>query len=61
MKANESPEWLPKGWIVELKTHQSGSKMGKKFKVLRAHISSIIFGLEDNFSSLCLPVLIFNT
>lgn len=32
MKENELPEWLPKGWTVELKAYTKGSKIGKEHK-----------------------------
>ncbi|XP_012086960.1 uncharacterized protein LOC105645849 isoform X3 [Jatropha curcas] len=30
--ANERPEWLPNGWVVELKTRKSGDASGKVYK-----------------------------
>ncbi|OMO79474.1 Methyl-CpG DNA binding protein [Corchorus capsularis] len=32
-KENEHPEWLPKTWFIEFKTHQSGAKIGKRYKI----------------------------
>ncbi|XP_077241768.1 uncharacterized protein LOC143882194 [Tasmannia lanceolata] len=28
----DSPEWLPSGWIMEIKTYKSGSKVGSNYK-----------------------------
>ncbi|XVF52854.1 hypothetical protein PTKIN_Ptkin05aG0052100 [Pterospermum kingtungense] len=32
-KANECPEWLPKNWFMEVRTHKSGAKFGKNYKI----------------------------
>ncbi|XP_022759880.1 methyl-CpG-binding domain-containing protein 13-like isoform X2 [Durio zibethinus] len=32
-KANDRPEWLPKNWLMEVKTHKSGAKIGKHYKI----------------------------
>ncbi|TYG92352.1 hypothetical protein ES288_A11G023200v1 [Gossypium darwinii] len=33
VKENECPEWLPKNWFVEVKTHKSGEFIGKQVKI----------------------------
>ncbi|XP_012488717.1 uncharacterized protein LOC105801910 isoform X2 [Gossypium raimondii] len=33
VKENECPEWLPKNWFVEVKTHKSGEFIGKRVKI----------------------------
>ncbi|XVF13166.1 hypothetical protein REPUB_Repub08aG0184800 [Reevesia pubescens] len=32
-KANERPDWLPKNWLMELKTQKSGSNIGRRYKI----------------------------
>ncbi|GFZ02140.1 hypothetical protein Acr_15g0007490 [Actinidia rufa] len=32
METNETPEWLPHGWIMEMKTSTSSSGIGRKYK-----------------------------
>ncbi|GFZ16484.1 nucleic acid-binding, OB-fold-like protein [Actinidia rufa] len=32
METNETPEWLPHGWIMEMKTSNSSSVTGRKYK-----------------------------
>lgn len=32
VSASEDPEWLPDGWILELRTYQSGRKAGRQYK-----------------------------
>lgn len=32
VKRSESPDWLPNGWIMEVKSRQSGSAMGRSYK-----------------------------
>ncbi|XP_057513989.1 uncharacterized protein LOC130795772 isoform X1 [Actinidia eriantha] len=32
METNETPEWLPHGWIMEMKTSNSSSGIGRKYK-----------------------------
>ncbi|PSR91506.1 Methyl-CpG-binding domain-containing protein [Actinidia chinensis var. chinensis] len=32
METNETPEWLPHGWIMEMKTSNSSSGTGRKYK-----------------------------
>ncbi|XWS49907.1 hypothetical protein CRYUN_Cryun12cG0043300 [Craigia yunnanensis] len=32
-KANDRPEWLPKNWFMEVKTHKSGATIGKQYKI----------------------------
>uniref|UniRef100_A0A5B7ARN4 Putative methyl-CpG-binding domain-containing protein 13 isoform X1 n=1 Tax=Davidia involucrata TaxID=16924 RepID=A0A5B7ARN4_DAVIN len=31
-KTNECPEWLPHGWIMEVKSRKTGSRIGMKYK-----------------------------
>uniref|UniRef100_A0A5B7ALZ0 Putative methyl-CpG-binding domain-containing protein 13 isoform X1 n=1 Tax=Davidia involucrata TaxID=16924 RepID=A0A5B7ALZ0_DAVIN len=31
-KTNERPEWLPHGWIMEVKSRKTGSRIGMKYK-----------------------------
>ncbi|XP_057978768.1 uncharacterized protein LOC131165095 isoform X2 [Malania oleifera] len=32
VKANNIPEWLPKGWTMEIRTRKSGARIGQEYK-----------------------------
>ncbi|XP_010255468.1 PREDICTED: uncharacterized protein LOC104596134 isoform X2 [Nelumbo nucifera] len=39
MPMEDSPDWLPAGWVVEIKTRRGGSKVGQKYKCYIAPIT----------------------
>lgn len=41
-ETKKSPEWLPAGWIVELKTRKSGSNAGLAYKVWKWKSTNLI-------------------